>query len=290
MVTPEPGLLPLLVLYPSRASVPTIMTSLPASPMTTQASPSLPDLGFQPCGSSALVDVPSPTHPSWYLNGTLPRPVALPAPDPGERCSLTCQHYPRWVHSASCLSPWTPSPIPIWPWSSPALSGQPSVPASSLGSWPPLFQPPIHPPEHSLGSQNTQDSLVSSILLARLRPATASTLTSSSVLQPPETASTSLVTLFGHSSLGTCCPFSQAHLSPPSFLLFAPIYPQGLCSEAPLQETPVLRLTQALPLGSHGFPSFPHPSPHCPQPPSRPQLHKYLRLFQLHSHSHLSHL
>lgn len=123
--------------------------------MTTQASPSLPDLGFQPCGSSALVDVPSPTHPSWYLNGTLPRPVALPAPDPGERCSLTCQHYPRWVHSASCLSPWTPSPIPIWPWSSPALSGQPSVPASSLGSWPPLFQPPIHPraqpwlPEHA---------------------------------------------------------------------------------------------------------------------------------------------
>lgn len=61
------------------------------------------------------------------------------------------------------------------------------------------------------------------------------------------------------------------------------------CSEAPLQETPVPRLTQAPPLGSHGFPPFPHPSPHCPWPPSRPQLQRYLGLFQLHSHSHLSH-
>ena len=197
------------------------------------------------------------------------------------------------THGGSTQPPASlPGPLPP----SPSGPGQalPS-PASHLSQPPPwalgLLSSNLQSiPEHSLGTQNMQDSLVSSILLARLRPATASTLTSSSVLQPPETASTSLVTLFGHSSLGTCCPFSQAHLSPPSFLLFAPIYPQGLCSEAPLQETPVLRLTQALPLGSHGFPSFPHPSPHCPQPPSRPQLHKYLRLFQLHSHSHLSHL
>lgn len=78
--------------------------------------------------------------------GFSPRPAALPVPDPGERCSLTCQHYPQSAHSASCLSPLALPPLPIGPRSSPALSSQPSVPASSLGSWPPLFQPPVHPP------------------------------------------------------------------------------------------------------------------------------------------------
>lgn len=139
------------------------------------------------------------------------------------------------THGGSTQPPASlPGPLPL----SPSGPGQalPS-PASHL-SQPPLFQPPVHPPEHSLGSQNMHDSLVCSIGSARLRPAAASTLTSSSVLQPPETTSMSLVTslaipALAHAahSAGHTCPL------PPFFSL--PLFILKVFVQRPLFKRPL---------------------------------------------------
>lgn len=199
--------------------------------------------------------------------GFSPRPAALPVPDPGERCSLTCQHYPQSAHSASCLSPLALPPLPIGPRSSPALSSQPSVPASSLGSWPPLFQPPVHPPECSLGSQTTQDSLVSSLRLARLHPAAASMLTSSSVLQAPRDHE--------HVSGYPLWPFQTWHTLPIQPGTPVPSLLSSLCSylssrslfRGPSSRDP---RSQADASTASGIPWFPTLPPSQPSPPPAP--------------------
>ena len=89
----------------------------------------------------------------------------------------------------------------------------------------------------AMAPQDTQDSLSASIRLARLRPSAAPFLTSwcSSPQRPrahPWLASLA-VPAFAHAA-----PSARHRLSPPSFLLLVPIYPQGLCSESPLQQAP----------------------------------------------------